>query len=59
MTKHMTLQGMYKRDEAIWRVFTECGWTMQELADLHHLTKGAIFKILVLSSKRHGMMVNA
>lgn len=53
MTKHISVQAMYKRDEAIWAVFTTCpGWSMQDLADLHHLKRSTIHKILKQCAKR-------
>jgi len=50
----MTVQDMYKRDEAMWHMFTRCGWHMQDIAEIFKVTKARVHQILTLCSKRKG-----
>lgn len=43
---HITVQDMYKRDEAMWYMFTRCGWSMKEIADIFRMSKVGVYKIL-------------
>lgn len=54
MKTHMTVQEMYRRDEAMWYMFTRCRWSMQEIADIFKVSKGLVAKILKLAAKRKG-----
>lgn len=56
---HNKTQELYRRDEAIWLMYTRASWKMEEIAEVFKCSRANIHRILLRVAHRKGEELDA